>query len=503
MLKWRAYLELVAPTRLDGLRYDFMEVLGGFDFKELFRFEKPHFRRLLAALELPPELQIMRELGLSNSAIASRCPEMHEYGGDTPRQYVGAICKLLCADNVVVKALTPYYDRHTEGRESLFNCSTFQKGKLVSELRRRLQSPNGELVYVRWALQFQQRHDGGTLVPKIQEASKAQLLDIAQALEPTLEVIKTATSRDAVLVQLGFNDSHEALVTCTLNALLENWSTITDADGVCPKKVEDRLPNALFEAVQNHSKTKKTVPDLDKKCAAVLSEYTKSRQEGLAAYVATLTSVVSDGKGKTEAASGLDIMPKEMPHTTNIEPPAHNKEKLPFEGEDDHNEDVATRAGGGEAESTANSDNNVHVAAGGTTRHDEPVTNTTADQRGEDTPEDGSQSSGTAGGMWDSMAETTAPIPLPGGKEPASSPRKDDAFYYSIEDTIKAVEQAFCEDDVEHIHLDVFLCGDYFVPASGLRGASTAFECQDGSPAATVMRAHLLQQGSREMLKEF
>eukprot|EP00752_Nemacystus_decipiens_P012511 g11081.t1 len=60
MLKWRAYLELVAPTRLDGLRYDFMEVLGGFDFKELFRFEKPHFRRLLAALELPPELQIMR-----------------------------------------------------------------------------------------------------------------------------------------------------------------------------------------------------------------------------------------------------------------------------------------------------------------------------------------------------------------------------------------------------------------------------------------------------------
>eukprot|EP00752_Nemacystus_decipiens_P015912 g14220.t1 len=117
-------------------------------------------------------------------------------------------------------------------------------------------------------------------------------------------------------------------------------------------------------------------------------------------------------------------MPKEMPHTTNIEPPAHNKEKLPFEGEDDHNEDVATRAGGGEAESTANSDNNVHVAAGGTTRHDEPVTNTTADQRGEDTPEDGSQSSGTAGGMWDSMAETTAPIPLPGGKEPASSPRK-------------------------------------------------------------------------------
>ncbi|CAB1101203.1 unnamed protein product [Ectocarpus sp. CCAP 1310/34] len=45
---------------LDGMRYDFMEVLGGFDFKELLRFEKPNFRRLLAALELPPEFVISR-----------------------------------------------------------------------------------------------------------------------------------------------------------------------------------------------------------------------------------------------------------------------------------------------------------------------------------------------------------------------------------------------------------------------------------------------------------
>ncbi|CAB1114649.1 unnamed protein product [Ectocarpus sp. CCAP 1310/34] len=45
----------------DGMyRYDFMAVLGGFDFKELLRFEKPHFRRLLAALELPPEFVISR-----------------------------------------------------------------------------------------------------------------------------------------------------------------------------------------------------------------------------------------------------------------------------------------------------------------------------------------------------------------------------------------------------------------------------------------------------------
>lgn len=58
--KWRAYQELIRPTDLQGVRYDFFEVLGGFDFKELFRFEKPHFLRLLAALELPAELEISR-----------------------------------------------------------------------------------------------------------------------------------------------------------------------------------------------------------------------------------------------------------------------------------------------------------------------------------------------------------------------------------------------------------------------------------------------------------
>ncbi|CAB1105922.1 unnamed protein product [Ectocarpus sp. CCAP 1310/34] len=58
VVKWPAFQELVAPTHLDGVRYDFMEVLGGFDFKELLRFEKPHFRRLVAALELPPEFVI-------------------------------------------------------------------------------------------------------------------------------------------------------------------------------------------------------------------------------------------------------------------------------------------------------------------------------------------------------------------------------------------------------------------------------------------------------------
>lgn len=60
VLKWGSYNDLVRPTVLDGVRYDFFEVLGGFDFKELFRFEKPHFLQLLAALELPAEIEIWR-----------------------------------------------------------------------------------------------------------------------------------------------------------------------------------------------------------------------------------------------------------------------------------------------------------------------------------------------------------------------------------------------------------------------------------------------------------
>ncbi|CAB1116004.1 unnamed protein product [Ectocarpus sp. CCAP 1310/34] len=71
LLKWRAYEELVRPTVLDGVRYDFFEVLGGFDFKELFRFEKPHFLLLLAALELPAELEIWRG-GYSCQRIPAR-----------------------------------------------------------------------------------------------------------------------------------------------------------------------------------------------------------------------------------------------------------------------------------------------------------------------------------------------------------------------------------------------------------------------------------------------
>jgi len=69
-----------------------------------------------------------RRLDLTNSDIASRCLAMREHKSpSTRRQYVGAICKLFAGDGAVVKALTPYYDKHREGREALFNCSTFHK----------------------------------------------------------------------------------------------------------------------------------------------------------------------------------------------------------------------------------------------------------------------------------------------------------------------------------------------------------------------------------------
>lgn len=59
LLLWARYEELVAPTTIEGIRYDFFEVIGGFDFKELFRFEKQDFLELLTELEVP-DLEISR-----------------------------------------------------------------------------------------------------------------------------------------------------------------------------------------------------------------------------------------------------------------------------------------------------------------------------------------------------------------------------------------------------------------------------------------------------------
>lgn len=62
VLQLQEYEQLVAPTTLEGVcpTHDYMEVIGGFDFKELFRFEKPHFLLLLAELQLPEFIEIYR-----------------------------------------------------------------------------------------------------------------------------------------------------------------------------------------------------------------------------------------------------------------------------------------------------------------------------------------------------------------------------------------------------------------------------------------------------------
>ncbi|CAB1099714.1 unnamed protein product [Ectocarpus sp. CCAP 1310/34] len=62
LAKLEAYEELIAPTILEGVcpMYNFFDAIGGLDFKELFRFEKPHFRELLHELQLPEEIEIHR-----------------------------------------------------------------------------------------------------------------------------------------------------------------------------------------------------------------------------------------------------------------------------------------------------------------------------------------------------------------------------------------------------------------------------------------------------------
>lgn len=53
--------------------------------------------------------------------------------------------------------------------------------------------------------------------------------------------------------------------------------------------------------------------------------------------------------------------------------------------------------------------------------------------------------------------------------------------------------------DVEHITFDIFLCGNVFVHARTPRPGGRRFACEKGSVSTTVVRAHLLQRGSREV----
>ncbi|CAM9979863.1 unnamed protein product [Laminaria digitata] len=62
LYQWSLFQQLLSPTTLESVcpNYDFFEVIGGFDFKELLRFEKAHFRQLLHELELPDVIEIAR-----------------------------------------------------------------------------------------------------------------------------------------------------------------------------------------------------------------------------------------------------------------------------------------------------------------------------------------------------------------------------------------------------------------------------------------------------------
>ncbi|CAB1111746.1 unnamed protein product [Ectocarpus sp. CCAP 1310/34] len=62
LYEWRRHHELLAPTTLEGLfpNLNCFEAIGGFDFKEVFRFENPHFLQLLRRLELPDSFEVSR-----------------------------------------------------------------------------------------------------------------------------------------------------------------------------------------------------------------------------------------------------------------------------------------------------------------------------------------------------------------------------------------------------------------------------------------------------------
>ena len=45
---------------MQNMKENYFDVLGGFDFLEFFRFEKPHFLELLEELQLPAFIEITR-----------------------------------------------------------------------------------------------------------------------------------------------------------------------------------------------------------------------------------------------------------------------------------------------------------------------------------------------------------------------------------------------------------------------------------------------------------
>lgn len=62
LVQLEAYEELMAPKILEGVcpMYHCFDAIGGLDFKEICRFEKPHFHQLLYELQQLDETEIYR-----------------------------------------------------------------------------------------------------------------------------------------------------------------------------------------------------------------------------------------------------------------------------------------------------------------------------------------------------------------------------------------------------------------------------------------------------------
>ncbi|CAB1118668.1 unnamed protein product [Ectocarpus sp. CCAP 1310/34] len=167
LLKWRAYREFILPTVLDGVRYEFFEVLGGFDFNELFRFEKPPFLRLLAALELPAQLEISTvsshpsEIGRSHNVLRDRL--FWGMGGTLLCEVFNATIEAIherwghLVDELQIDAILPKVDSFCEPRR--WQRLHYNRWKRLHALKyQSVDSPDG-IIRQLWGPLLGRRHD--------------------------------------------------------------------------------------------------------------------------------------------------------------------------------------------------------------------------------------------------------------------------------------------------------------------------------------------------------
>jgi len=189
-------------------------------------------------------------------------------------------------------------------------------------------------------------------------------------------------------------------VTCTLNALLDDWPAIMDEDGVRPEKVHKRLPSALSEAVKNHSRTKTMKPALDTKCTRIFADYVNSRREGLTKFLHTLPSKAPGLSGITQSASA------------NIQQGMLQTDKRPTPTALTRTGKAPPQAGeAGDLTCGDDADTNLVLDTGCKLSHDLSATNSTAVQPEQIASDAESESSGSAGGTWEAPPQAGATSP--------------------------------------------------------------------------------------------